>query len=169
MERLMIKDFNQVRAQLMELADVINSFKSEAVQLKIVELIFSDAREGNRDAGAEEGFGVRTGKSRRQRKQGKRPGGNAAPGNIEASSEPSKPSASANRGRMGGRATLSALVGSGFFNTPRTLGAIISHCDTNRATKFKPSDFSGTLARLTRNDVLKRKKNADNQYEYVKA
>ena len=36
----MIKNFETVKEQLGELAGVVNSFKSEAVQLRIVELIF---------------------------------------------------------------------------------------------------------------------------------
>ena len=35
----MIENFEQTKKQLSELASVINSFKSEAVQLKIIELI----------------------------------------------------------------------------------------------------------------------------------
>lgn len=36
----MIKNFEIVKKQLSELAGIVNSFKSEAVQLRIVELIF---------------------------------------------------------------------------------------------------------------------------------
>jgi hypothetical protein len=36
----MLKDLEQLKKQLAELAEVINSFKSEAVQLKIIEFIF---------------------------------------------------------------------------------------------------------------------------------
>lgn len=36
----MIKNFEELKKQLEELSTVINSFKSESVQLRIVELIF---------------------------------------------------------------------------------------------------------------------------------
>ena len=39
----MIKNFDKVKTQLEELSDAINKFKSEAVQLKILELIFKNA------------------------------------------------------------------------------------------------------------------------------
>ena len=39
----MIKDFKKIKEQLIELSDVINSFKSEQVQLRLVELIFGTA------------------------------------------------------------------------------------------------------------------------------
>ena len=36
----MIKNFDEVKKQLAELSDVVNKFKSEQVQLKIIERIF---------------------------------------------------------------------------------------------------------------------------------
>ena len=36
----MIKNFDVIKEQLKELAGVINSFKSEAVQLRLIELVF---------------------------------------------------------------------------------------------------------------------------------
>ena len=40
----MIQDFEEVKKQLAELSDVLNKFKSEQVQLKIVELVFTRTR-----------------------------------------------------------------------------------------------------------------------------
>lgn len=39
----MFKDFETTKAHLTELAEIINKFKSEAVQLRLVELIFAGA------------------------------------------------------------------------------------------------------------------------------
>ena len=39
----MIRNFEQVKRQLTELSGVVNKFKSEQVQLKIVDLIFRNA------------------------------------------------------------------------------------------------------------------------------
>lgn len=39
----MIKNFDEVKKQLAELSDVVNKFKSEQVQLKIVEIVFRGA------------------------------------------------------------------------------------------------------------------------------
>ena len=36
----MIKNFEEIKTQLKDLSEIVNSFKSEAVQLKIVELVF---------------------------------------------------------------------------------------------------------------------------------
>ena len=38
----MISNFNEVKMQLAELSEVINKFKSEAVQLRIVEIVLGD-------------------------------------------------------------------------------------------------------------------------------
>ena len=39
----MIRNFDVIKDQLKELAGVINSFKSEAVQLRLIELVFEAA------------------------------------------------------------------------------------------------------------------------------
>ncbi|MES1172570.1 MAG: hypothetical protein ABUL77_04985, partial [Bacteroidota bacterium] len=41
----MIKNFEETKLQLAELATVLNSFKSEAVQLRIIELVFQGGAE----------------------------------------------------------------------------------------------------------------------------
>ena len=38
----MISNFDEVKKQLSELSEVINKFKSEAVQLRIVEIVLGD-------------------------------------------------------------------------------------------------------------------------------
>jgi hypothetical protein len=68
----MIKNFAGLRQQLEELSTVINSFKSEAVQLRIVELIFKGEMDsGNDDTGSNETAGQEGGRkvSRRSSKK----------------------------------------------------------------------------------------------------
>ena len=55
-----------------------------------------------------------------------------------------------------------------WVSKPKTIGDIVKHCEHNMARKFKQNEFSGKLARLVRDGVLKRGKNADGQYEYKK-
>ena len=38
----MIKNFEEIKEQLRELSEIVNSFTSEAVQLRIVELVFGE-------------------------------------------------------------------------------------------------------------------------------
>jgi hypothetical protein len=54
----MLKNIDLIKKQLSELASVINLYKSEAVQLKLVELIFKHATEE-----AEAGSGLKRGQA----------------------------------------------------------------------------------------------------------
>lgn len=67
----------------------------------------------------------------------------------------------------GAVAALSELVDNGFFNKPKTINDIVSHCEEKQARRFKSNEFSGKLGRLTRDGVLDRTKNGDGQYEYT--
>jgi hypothetical protein len=156
----MLENFDAVKGQLKELAEVVNAFKSEAVQLRVVDLLFgASQREGEETEtptpAAESGGRRRAARRRSPEKAenangsgGERKGGRAG-------------------GRPGARATLSKLHADGFFKKPHTLGALVKHAETNLALKYNQSDFSGSLARYVRDGKLKRTKNSENQYEYV--
>lgn len=152
----MIKNFNTVKSQLRELAEVINGFKSEAVQLRLIELVFEAARDDSDDpeGGGEpkRAAGSPTRKARRAGKQ-----------SAAADTAPAKGKGS---GRPGGKSMLDRLVAKGFFKKPTTIKQVVEHCEHNFAFKYKQPDFSGALGRLTRSGTLTRKKNADKQYEY---
>ena len=154
----MIKNFDVIKEQLRELAGLINTFKSEAVQLRLIELVFEAAEGGSRDESGGSGGGTPdAGKPHKRKAQVK-----AAPGAKKEGA------AAKSRGgrRPGGKTTLDRLRGEGFFKKPKTIKQLVEHCDHNRALKYKQSDFSGALGRLTREGKLKRTKNTDQQYEY---
>jgi hypothetical protein len=150
----MIKNFEVIKKQLNELSSVINSFKSEAVQLRIIELILGVVSEEER--GAEE----RTVKNKVKKTKTKRIKKTTA--SKEGKKKlPPKPSGE------GPVSTLINLYEKDFFKKPRTIGDIVQHCKDNLARQFKPNEFSGKLARMVRDIQLKRVKNQDNQYEYT--
>lgn len=153
----MIKNFDAIKEQLKELAGVINSFKSEAVQLRLIELVFEAAEVGS---GSESGGGATADKDRPQRRSRKV----KAPATKRDGA--SRPKGS---GRPGGKAMLDRLHGEGFFKKPKTIRQLVEHCEHNLAFKYKQNEFSGPLGRLTRDGKLKRTKNADKQYEYSEA
>jgi len=155
----MIKNFETIKKQLGELSEVINSFKSEAVQLRIIELVLG--LPSNEESGSEPTSEVndRSSKKRKAKKKTKAKETDAAPNTR-------KKVAQAGTGAV---ATLSQLAKTDFFAKPKTISDIISHCSTNLARNFKANDFSGKLARMIRNDELTRSKNTENQYEYTKA
>ena len=154
----MQKQFQELKQQLSELSETINKFESEAVQLRIIELLFKQAaglQFGEPDEAAYEagpGRSTRTTRSSRPRpavaaKQRKRD---------------EVPSAS------GAVAALSGLVDSGFFNQKRTIGDIVKQCEEDFNVRYKSNAFSGPLSRYAKKGLLKREKNADGNYVYFK-
>jgi hypothetical protein len=138
-----IKDFESVKNQLCELAPVINAFKSEAVQLRIVDLVFQGATVDN---STKRGATVRT---RRRIQPGR--------------SEPKKRTGS---GKLGAVSILDQFIQEGYFSTKRTLSDIIQQASHNKAKQFKPNTLSGPLARFVRANKLKREKNENGQFAY---
>lgn len=152
----MIKNFDEIKAQLKDLSEVINGFKSEAVQLRIVELVFGLENDEQGQNGTE----GETVKPKPRRKTARKR--TAKPSNENPSPKKSGKRASG----QGAVATLTRLVEEGFFESPRTIGDVVEHCDHNLARKFKANEFSGKLGRLVREGTLARTKNSENQYEY---
>ncbi|WP_407526861.1 hypothetical protein PDL71_06240 [Lacibacter sp. MH-610] len=156
----MIKNFETVRKQLEELSTVINSFKSENVQLKIIDLLFKGVKisdEALDNEEKDEGLSENTLQKRKQRRKKK-----------VAENGEKKPRTS--KGRPGPSQTLDKLVSEGYFKTKKTIGDIVKHCNTSLALTYKASDLSGILMKLVRDQKLKREKNeTSNQYEYINA
>lgn len=155
----MIERFSELKKDLIELATVLNQFKSEAVQLRLLELLFDatpedDAKEQNEEVAP---------KRRVNRRRNKR-GASSAEKKAADGSVTEKPKKTASG--KGATATLTDLLASDFFKTHKTIGDIIEHSKNNLARGFKANEFSGKLARLVRSRELTRKKNADGQYEY---
>jgi hypothetical protein len=155
----MIKNFGEIKKQLEELAPAINSFKSEAVQLRIVELVFK----GEYGQGGDENAGHSSGGSPSRRTRSKQDSRIKA-----ASSEAPAKRARKKGGSSGPVATLNELIDGNFFTKHRILGEIIEHCKNHKAKTFRPDQLSGPLARTVRSERLKRQKNADGQFEYWK-
>lgn len=151
----MSKSFIELKKQLNELSETINRFDSEAVQLRIVELLFDQS--GAKPGMAEEGASYDAGSSgemelelSQSRRRGKRSG------------EPSTPSAS------GAVAALARLVEGDFFNEKRTIGDVVRQCEEDFDVRYKSNAFSGPLSRYAASGVLKRDKNAEGKFAYFK-
>jgi hypothetical protein len=160
----MIKDFDTVKAQLKELAEVINAFKSEAVQLRIIDLVIGGAPLAAKLETTPRPLADPQPKPSKSRKRVRKSAG------ADSASQPAKTPRGPAKGRPGGKVTLDTLISEGFFRSAKTIGQIVEHCDTSLAMKYRQSDFSGPLMRLVREKRLTRKKNTDgSQYEYVAA
>jgi hypothetical protein len=154
----MLKNIELIKTQLSELASVINLYKSEAVQLKIVDLVFKhamgeDSSETNREANGR----------RKLVKGRKRKAGSNANRRTEKKIGTGKKSS-----RLGPAAALQRLLDVGYFKSKRRLGDITSYCETKLASPIKRTALSGPLARLVHDGKLDRDKNKeDGQYEYI--
>lgn len=156
----MFKDFEITKAHLTELAEIINKFKSEAVQLRLVELIVAGAglAQGTAAPQQEIAPAAKTTKSKRKSRT------KAPPKADDGTSAKKRTSSGA-----GAVATLVKIFEEGYFKQPRSIGDICAHCEVNLARRIKPNEISGKLGRMVRNRELSRTKNSDNQYVYTNA
>ena len=152
----MIKNFDELKKQLRDLTSIINGFKSEAVQLRIMELIFRGP-EDREDEGD-----VDVPKNRKREPKVKKA---VSPRKTATPEGKKKPARST---KSGPATVLSQLIEEGFFKANRTLNAIIDYSGKKKARKFKANELSGPLARFVRDHRLDRDKNKDGQYEYFK-
>lgn len=151
----MIDKLDDIKKQLLsELATVLNAFKSEAVQLRLLDVLLGQEATDEPDKPHR-----RTGSSKKARE---RVLAEKATENSSGKKKKKAPSGT------GAPATLTQLLSTTFFDKPRTINDIIEHCKHNLARTFKANEFSGKLSRMVRNGELTRKKNADKQYEYEK-
>ena len=157
----MIERFSELKKDLTELATVLNQFKSEAVQLRLLEVLLGAAPENDTEV-KDDGTEVK----RRAKRRAKRGGEKSSSNLVTVGTVKEKPKKGASG--QGASAVLTSLLTEDFFKTYKTIGDIIDHSKHNMARNFKANEFSGKLARLVRSSELTRKKNADGQYEYKK-
>lgn len=154
----MFENFEKVKEQLTELAEVINRFKSEAVQLRLLEMLLGKAQPAALAVQHEER--IATSRRRVRRKPESR--------TETAENEQTKKKRTGSAG-TGAVATLAKTYQEGFFSQPRTIGDICAYCETSHARRIKPNEISGKLGRMVREHQLSRNKNSEGQYVYTKA
>ena len=151
----MIDNFDHVKKQLKELAAVINEFKSEAVQIRVVEFLFQQMglEPANTGKSGDEGDKVR----KKKKSAGSGP-----------KSEKKKTSTKrvSKGGRPGPGTMLNTLIEKEFFKKPRVVQDIINHCKSKTGYTYKTGELSVGLIRAIRNQSLKRSKNDQKQWEY---
>lgn len=148
----MIKDFDKLKQQLAELSEAVNKFESEAVQLRVVELVLGQ-RDGQLAGLSENGVD----------------GYIAGPGMmhiVRNTPRPGRKKTTTDSAR-GAVAALNELLEGDFFSEPRTIGDVVAHCQSQFGTRYKSNAFSGPLSRHARNGVLTREKNEDGKFVYV--
>ncbi|NCD68537.1 hypothetical protein [Mucilaginibacter agri] len=142
----MSKHTDKLKRQLLEISEVVNSFQSEAVQLRIIDKLLDALIESDG-----EGFEHFTRKPQRTE------------AGEEATFAPAKK-------KPGATKILYQLLGSDFFAEARSISSIAEYCKENFDTDFKTSELSGILLKLSNEHKLIRQRNQDNnRFEYIKS
>ena len=160
-----MNELDDMQKRFKAIADVVNAFKSEAVQLRVVEVLL-----GQLGVPAAPESKVNPNPPRRA----KRRKASSTTKTQSSGAEKPKPQKAArttarSSASPGAFAMISQLLGDGFFKTPRTIGAIVAHYGITKGHHYKANECSPALLRLLRDSKLKREKNKDGQYEYTQA
>jgi hypothetical protein len=146
----MSKHIEKLKKQLMEISDVVNSFKSEAVQVRIIDRLLDAITEPEKND--QEGIEV-------PGKRGKRVRG----------VEEENGAASHARKKPGATKILNLLLTTDYFNTSHSISSIAEYCKEHYDSDFKTSELSGILLKLAKENKLKRERSNDNnRFEYVR-
>jgi|WetSurMetagenome_2_1015567.scaffolds.fasta_scaffold00088_23 hypothetical protein len=152
----MIDNFDLVKKQLQELATVINEFKSEAVQLRVIEILFE--KMGLESENTEE-KSVKVKTLKKKKNQGVKT-------NATNKEKKTRSKRVSKGGRPGPGTTINGLIDNDYFKKPKAVQDIIDHCKSQKGYTYNTSELSVGLIRATRNNLLKRTKNDQNQWEY---
>ncbi|SDD68459.1 hypothetical protein SAMN05216464_102273 [Mucilaginibacter pineti] len=145
----MSKHIEKLKKQLVEVAEVVNSFQSEAVQVKIIERLLDVMIESEK--GDAEGSELFSKKGRKVRSDDD---------NLSA----------AGRKKPGATKILNQLLSTDFFDVTRSISSIANYCKDQFDSDFKTSELSGILLKLANENKLRRERsNENNRFEYIKA
>jgi len=160
-----MNDLDDLQKRLKSIADVVNTFKSESVQLRVVEVLLGQLGVSGSTQNTSPLTLPAQGKRRRPTKKSPKA---SAETKAESKANEQKRKPSRNASSPGAFATINQLLTGGFFKNPQTISAIVSHCSTSKGHHYKANECSPGLLRLLRESKLTRKKNKDGQYEYTK-
>jgi hypothetical protein len=150
----MFLNLDPLKSDLTKLAGILNQFKSELVQTKLVEMFFS-------------GASTAPAASEAPRRKGRPPGSGknkvaaAAVAPVAKAAGKRKP-----RGKMGATGALNALIKQGYFKTRRTIAEVVDACESKVGVTIKVTNLSGPLARFVQEGRLHRAKNKEDKFEY---
>lgn len=133
----------------MEISGVVNSFQSEAVQVRVIDRLLDAMIESEKaDGDGSEAFTKRVIKQRSEE------------GGYTPARRVKKP---------GATKVLNQLLSTDFFAIPRSISAIADFCQDNFDSDFKTSELSGILLKLAKENKLRRERsNENNRFEYVR-
>ena len=146
----MNRQIEKLKKQLTEIAEVVNSFQSEAVQVRVVDRLLDEIMETEKvDAEGAEIFNKKVYRSKN--------------GTDDDHHQPEH-----GRKKPGATKVLNQLLSSDFFTTPHSISSIADYCKNTFSSDFKTSELSGILLKLAKENKLKRERsNENNRFEYV--
>ncbi|WP_299289458.1 hypothetical protein [uncultured Mucilaginibacter sp.] len=148
----------KLKNKLLDLAETLNAFKSEAVQLKIAERLLDVVFNEEQGPGDENLEQQENNFASRRAKR------------INTNSRMQDGTNTRERKSTGATKAMYRLLQSDFFDQPKTIAAIAERYNEEFNENFKTSEISGILLKSVKENLLKREKNQENKrYEYVKA
>lgn len=146
----MSKHIEKLKKQLLEISEVVNSFRSEAVQVRIIDRLLDAIIESDKgDIESGDAFNKKGRKAR--------------------SGDDDENSSATGRKKPGATKILNQLLSTDFFNTRHSISEIAEYCKEHYDSDFKTSELSGILLKLAKENKLKRERSNDNnRFEYVR-
>ena len=146
----MSKHIEKLKKQLLEISEVVNAFRSEAVQVRVVDRLLDAMIELDKAEGDGAELFIKKGYKQR-------------PDNEKNYSSP------VGAKKPGATKILNQLLSTDFFSTPHSISSIADYCKVNFDSEFKTSELSGILLKLANENKLKRERsNENNRFEYVR-
>jgi len=147
----MSKHIEKLKKQLLEISEVVNSFRSEAVQVKVIDRLLDAMIESEK--GETDGVDAFNRRVRR----------------IRQADEDENLSTNG-RKKPGATKVLNQLLLTDFFNSSHSISEIADYCKESYDSDFKTSELSGILLKLAKENKLRRERSDDNnRFEYVRA
>jgi hypothetical protein len=147
----MLSTITGLKDDLRKLAGVLNQFRSEAVQVRLLEQ-FSRILPA---PGSE--LVNPTEKPRRGR-----------PPKAQTVTQPNVAPAKKKekRSAMGATGAVNALISKGYFKGRRTIVDIVQACESKVGVTIKVTNLSGPLGKFVQDEKLQRAKNKEDKFEY---
>jgi len=147
----MSKHIEKLKKQLLEISEVVNSFRSEAVQVKVVDRLLDAMIESEK--GELEGVDAFNRRVRRAKQ-----------------TDDDENTGLNGRKKPGATKVLNQLLTTDYFNSSHSISEIADYCKESYDSDFKTSELSGILLKLAKENKLKRERSNDNnRFEYIRA
>ena len=157
----MIQNFDLLKQQLSELSPIVNSFKSETVQLRVIELIFAQAVGVANAAQTSDSASPSPAPAKLKRRK-------AAKSNAGQSEKSDAKPTRGKTGRPGPGAIVDLLISEGFFDKGKSPNDVVVHCRDDKVLTYNGTEISVALARAVKSQKLKREKDGNGQFLYIK-